>query len=580
MKCKNKVHQSYDAQKERALERKLYFVESMGGECSHCGYCGNLAALSFHHKGGKEYQLDSRSLSNRGISEVRKEIAKCELLCANCHMELHHSHLDVAKLSIEPTALTTELQARKSRGRSTARDASLIIAKNDAFVNKFMENLAHCGVKSGQTLVLGVSGGVDSITMLDLFAKTEMKLKLIVAHMNHGIRREAFLDEELVRNQAQNHGFKYISKTIQPPKTGNLEEELREKRRGFLLSVASNNNADFVALAHNANDQAETLILNLLRGSGPAGLGGMSMSEGGLIRPLLNVSRDEIETYAKANNLAWHEDITNQDTRLRRNFVRHRLLPMFEHLNPDYLSAIHRTAYLQRKIDDHFKEEAWHIIRNVKDKTQKVSAEKLKRLDKPLLYEVFGLLYEEVKGDRKNLSLKHLSSLEEMIADARGSKELDLPGNIVARRRYDKLDFCAKKEHNTPSAPRTKKLRLGAQLFGDWKVTVKMTNHSLPTTRSELIVDAETFKELTVRTRRPGDTIYKKGLGGKKKLQDLFVDAKIDRADRESYPIIVNRQTEEILWVPLLAKSEYKPKNETDKYQITVEEVPHEAKKD
>ena len=112
MKCKNAFHQSYPAQKRRGLERKLYFVKMLGGQCSLCGYSVNLSALAFHHLGGKEFQLDARSLSNRKITPILKEVSKCKLLCNNCHAETHNPNLDLAKLSIEPTALTTELHPR------------------------------------------------------------------------------------------------------------------------------------------------------------------------------------------------------------------------------------------------------------------------------------------------------------------------------------------------------------------------------------------------------------------------------------------------------------------------------------
>lgn len=110
--CKNSVHQSYPAQKKRGLERKVRLIKKLGGKCSRCGYSTNIAALAFHHVGGKEFKLDTRSLSNRKIGPVLEEVRKCELLCHNCHAETHNPTLDLAKLSIEPTALTTELPPR------------------------------------------------------------------------------------------------------------------------------------------------------------------------------------------------------------------------------------------------------------------------------------------------------------------------------------------------------------------------------------------------------------------------------------------------------------------------------------
>ena len=112
IKCKNAGHQSYPAQKKRGLERKLHFVTKLGGKCSVCGYSKNLSGLAFHHLGGKEFQLDARSLSNRKLEPILKELEKCVLLCHNCHAETHNPSLDLAELLIEPTALTTELYPR------------------------------------------------------------------------------------------------------------------------------------------------------------------------------------------------------------------------------------------------------------------------------------------------------------------------------------------------------------------------------------------------------------------------------------------------------------------------------------
>src|SRR5579871_3420399 len=104
--CKNAFHQSYPSQKKRGINRKLRLIEQLGGKCSRCGYSANLAALAFHHLGGKEFKLDARSLSNRKIAPILVEVAKCKLICHNCHAEIHNPNLDLAKLLIEPTALT------------------------------------------------------------------------------------------------------------------------------------------------------------------------------------------------------------------------------------------------------------------------------------------------------------------------------------------------------------------------------------------------------------------------------------------------------------------------------------------
>ena len=115
MKCKNAVHQSYPSQKKRGLKRKLQFVHEQASQCTQCGYNANLAALAFHHLRDKKFQLDVRAFSNRRMYRIEDEASKCVLLCHNCHAEVHNPSLDLAKLLIEPTALTTELHPRNNQ---------------------------------------------------------------------------------------------------------------------------------------------------------------------------------------------------------------------------------------------------------------------------------------------------------------------------------------------------------------------------------------------------------------------------------------------------------------------------------
>ena len=558
--CKNQYFLSYKAQKGRAEKKKAELIAIHEGKCGRCGYSFSLSALSFYDKYGESLHVDTNVLANSSPEKLEDELKNAQVLCRNCYEELQNPASKILK----------QVQA----------DVNI-----DVLTKKFEKNLISCGVKAGQTIVLGVSGGVDSVTMLDLFSKSKLNLKIIIAHMNHGLRTESSEDELLVNNLATKHGFPFYSKRLEPHKehshilenmrmsSSNQEEYFRDERRSYLLSVAENNDADYLALAHNANDQAETLIMNLVRGSGPAGLGAMNMKDGKIIRPLLDISRSEIESYAAYEKLEWHEDQTNRDTNYSRNYIRHRLLPMLSRLNPEFLSIFGRTATLQGDIDNHFKAEAYRIMREP-------SSEKLRHLDKPLFYEVFGLMYETAKGDRKNLSLSHLSAIHQMIMNSNGTKSLDLPGGITVRRAYDKLDFYVKKEHNVPSAPSTKKLSLGMQNFGKWAVDVNKLTSIEKESPLSLVIDEKTFENLYIRTKCSGDVIAKKGLGANKKLQDLFVDAKIDRVDRAGYPLFVQETDHEIIWVPGLAKSEYKPKKETNLYKISLEEVENETTKE
>jgi tRNA(Ile)-lysidine synthase len=495
-------------------------------------------------------------------------------------MELHHPSLDLAKMSIEPTALTTELQARvrtsyqfasqKNIEPSSCRGSSItpknlqifgdpvinngkeIIPKKSDIVKKFQNNMANFDLTTKDAIVVGVSGGVDSVVLLNLlnFLETKIKPKLIVAHLNHGYREDSDNDEIFVSKLAANFGLKFVSKKLDRHSnilqnvgmSSNLEEYFRDERRAFLEEVAKNHKAKYICLGHNAVDQAETVIMNLVRGSGPAGLGGMHMSEGKIIRPILNISRSEIESYAIQNSIKWHEDSTNQDTAFDRNYTRHHILPLLSRLNLEFLESISRSAWIQRRVDEMLKSEANKILDEFKDDVKSGQ-----NLPKPLLYEVFGQMYEKVKGDRKNLDLKNLQRLENLIKKTSGTNEVSLPSGIVARRSYAKLDFLPRMRDN--KVPPKQTVILGKNTFGEWQIKTKIAEYSK--NDDKYICFLPDLNNLTVRTMVPGDQIKLLGTGGTKKLQDIFTDAKIDREKRRNWPVF--EHSGEIIWVPGLA---------------------------
>lgn len=434
----------------------------------------------------------------------------------------------------------------------------------ESLEERFEQNLTHCNVRNGQKIVLGVSGGVDSVVMTDLFLRSPRRLQLIIAHLNHGVRKEAQSDEKFVEKLAKEHNLTFISEKLLPIRGGNLEEEMRIRRREFLERVAGNHRALFVALAHNSNDQAETFFLNVLRGSSPAGLGAMEMSSNKIIRPLLNFSRKEIEQYAKDRTLLWQVDQSNYDVTYSRNYLRHKVFPLFREINPNWLEAFYRTSYLQRKVDNYLKKEAVKFIKEELDVT------KIQRLDKPILYEILGLLYEQAKGDRKDLALKNLQDLEILIASTSGTKSLNLPNKITAIRRYNILEFEAKIAYNGTPQTKLDKLEMGDNYFGRWNIKLDQVNGLGSNSKYHICLDENILSKIKVRTWQTGDKITTFGITGTKKLQDLFVDAKIDREKRYSWPVFVLGK--EVVWVPQIALSRNFSSGVSPKIKIVAEE--------
>jgi len=569
--CKNKHFQDYAVLKARAMERKTRLVTTLGGSCNRCGYSTSIDALSFYDMTGLTLNINTNELANNNYRKLEKQVNNAQVLCRNCFEEVQ------TRQAISHAEFTSASHGKDEILKQVQDD----VKNTDTTTRKFTFNLTYCGVKKGQTIVLGVSGGVDSITMLDLFSKSGLKLNIIVAHMNHGVRIEAKDDEIFVNKVAIKYGYKYISKSITKPTSGNLEEVLRNERRKFLYGVAKDNKSNYIALAHNQNDQAETFIMNFIRGSGAAGLGAMKIQDDMIIRPLLNISREEIECYAMAKKLKWHEDKSNLDTTYSRNYIRHNILPLFSKLNPEYLANIYRTAKIQQDLNEYLKQQADEIISRIVIPGRKPGIQTIKidswlatRNDKVVWFEIFGKMYEKAKGDRKNLALTNLFELEKLISDSKGTKSIDLPDEVIAVRTYKKLDFVPKKEHNNTSAIKPVSIDKLSEFNNGFVVEfLKPSKQILD--NFTLLIDKKQAASLSVRSVSQGDKIAKRGVSGDKKLQDLFVDAKISRDKRQKWPIIINKNNK-IIWVPGLAIDRELPEKPKNPILIKICEVTDE----
>lgn len=204
--------------------------------------------------------------------------------------------------------------------------------------------------KKGDGFIVGVSGGPDSLCLLDVLASLAPKhgFTLRVAHVNYGLRGCASdLDQKLVEKQAASYGIPVTVFRPEKKVSGNLEESLRDIRYGFFETLRKRKKCDHIAVAHNMDDQAETLLLRLLRGSGLQGLSGMRPKNGAVIRPLIETSRQDILRYLEERGIASREDKSNRDTRLLRNRIRHELLPLLEkRFQPKTKKLLANTAAL------------------------------------------------------------------------------------------------------------------------------------------------------------------------------------------------------------------------------------------
>jgi tRNA(Ile)-lysidine synthase len=409
--------------------------------------------------------------------------------------------------------------------------------------------------RRGALVLVAVSGGADSIALLHALVRLRARcgLRLAVAHLHHGIRGAAAdADARFVQRCAQRLGLPLVTERADVPRRAkaegiSLEMAARAARYAFLARAARQLRAAAVAVAHNADDQAETVLLRLARGAGMQGLGGMDpvSRQGGLkiIRPLLGVARPAIIAFLKAHRLRWREDASNRDPHFLRNRVRHEILPLLERrLNPQIRTALQRTTEVLReenKFMDRLATQALPLHTGLERPT--LSVTRLAALPLALRRRALRLWLGAAGVAPEQLDYAAIAAALALLAHKRGTKSVDLGGGWKITRHYARLAV----EKPAAAAPAAWRLEFAAHRG---VIKEKPTQPGRLPARATLSAAAVGAAPLTVRAARPGDRMAPLGLQGTKKLQDIFTDAKVPREQRRLIPVVECRG--EIVWLP------------------------------
>ena len=431
-------------------------------------------------------------------------------------------------------------------------------------------------------VVAAVSGGADSVALFyllqQLAASGDCQLAGL-AHLHHHIRGDAADgDAALCRDLAARAGVPAVIGDAYVPALAtsagvSLEVAGRDARRQFYAEAKAMLTASRVAVAHTRDDQAETVLLRLARGAGPLGLSGMAPQRGHLVRPLLEVSRAELRTYLNRIGEAWREDATNDDRAIPRNRVRHEVLPRLRELNAQADAALARAAGLLRTdavfLDGLANEAAGRLVRMEAGEAGEAGAERRVTIDAAGLANLpvalarrVALRALETANPSRSYGLEEAELLCETAAGGAGGSlaglAMERSGAAVVL-----VSRACRAEARAGASWRRRMLdtdRFELQLdipgavdapHGRWTLSA-----SGPTPRCEaaveagqVMVDASTLSRgLIVRPRRPGDRLHPLGSPGRKKLQDVFVDRKIPRDDRDREPIVTDEMGR-IIWV-------------------------------
>ncbi len=424
-------------------------------------------------------------------------------------------------------------------------------------------------------VVVGVSGGADSMALLHLLiglnGTSDWRLKLHVAHLNHQLRAsEAEKDAAFVQAATDSLSLpctienRDVARLVDT-ESGGVEEVGRRERYAFFERVCLQIGSTIVAVGHQADDNAETILHRVLRGTGLRGLAGIPQSrplspdsEVRIIRPLLRITRNSLREYLADAGIAYREDRTNETNEPMRNRIRNVLLPQIEkEVNPQVREALTRLGEQARWLEAYLKETVQRtfetLIISRTDQVLVLNADALSRKSRIVQTELIRLGYRSFELGEQDLAFSHLVSALDLIADLGSGKQLQLPGGMTLEKRYHRLLFSLPTEE-----PReTIAAEIAVHLPGETLLPIRrlkidcsvreVSAADIPFLRrvadpmeENLDLDA-VHPPLVVRKRRPGDRFFPLGAPGSKKLSDFLIDGKVDPKERERVAVLCDQ---------------------------------------
>lgn len=403
----------------------------------------------------------------------------------------------------------------------------------------------------GGTVLCAVSGGADSVCMLHLLTglSEEMGFSVHCAHFNHKLRgAEADRDEAFVRAWCAGRGIPLSVGSadvaaLAAQRGRGIEETARAARYEFLERTALETGAVRIATAHTADDNAETVLLHLVRGSGLQGLGGIPPRRGSVVRPLLEVTRRQVEDYCALHGLAYVEDSTNADQTYTRNYLRHRVIPLLEQINPRAVEHMAAAAGKARADHEYLNDLAEEIVSRAYMTAAglEIEVRELTGQPEPVALRTVRRLMEQAGGGA-NCTQAHLESVLELCRGKRASGRADLP-RLTVRREYDRLVFAhsnAREERANEGIP----FREGETEYGSTGWTVSCRRVICPADHEKraeaYYLSCEKVSGGPVlRPRRPGDHIKLPGRGTKS-LKKLMIEEKVPLSRRNCVPVLAD----------------------------------------
>ncbi|MFQ5586936.1 MAG: tRNA lysidine(34) synthetase TilS [Thermodesulfobacteriota bacterium] len=428
-------------------------------------------------------------------------------------------------------------------------------------------------VERGDRLLVAVSGGMDSVALLYVLTALRERpgIELTVCHLNHSLRGEESLrDEEFVRSLADELGLAFEGrsediKAIARERKGSLQEVARAVRYAFFDEVAKKVQATKIALGHTSDDNAETVLMRFIKGSGTTGLRGIPPVRGRYIRPLIETGRREVEEFIVEKGIRYVEDSSNLETTYLRNRVRAELIPFIEaRYNPNLRETLSRTASVIARDDEYLTGEAERLRGGVvlERGETKVTLDRvtLAELHDSLLMRLFIMEMAQLYEYSVDITSFHLEAMAGIVRGAAPNASINLPGGVRLVREYNRI-ILIRGGSDAPIEFEGELRIPGVTLIEEISARLETSIiDELPSSlnnddRRTAYFDYDTLTlPILIRSFRPGDRIVPLGMTGHKKVKDLFIDMKVPRSQRHRTPLLVSG--DEIIWVAGVRQSE------------------------
>lgn len=474
---------------------------------------------------------------------------------------------------------------------------------------RVMETIHRYGMlRAGERVGVGVSGGADSVALLQLLdeLRGELGIRLLVVHFNHQLRgADSEADERFVAELASQRGLEFFSAREEVEAEArrhgwNLEDAARRLRYQFFSAIVVSGRATRIAVAHTADDQAETLLAHLLRGTGPAGLAAIYPVAGHVVRPLLEIHRQELREYLAGAQQTWREDPTNQDTSRLRARIRHVLLPQLQRdFQPEVVARLDQLAALAREDEAFWAALVADRYEALVERASGGDSIRIQDLLAPLRLEVpaaaptessdvFAALskrlvrriYEGLKGDRRQLTARHVEQVLHLATACRSGRRVVLPAGVVVERSFERLFFSLSER---ATRPYEYVVRLDAEDSANVSIPeigrrFRLKRIDWPPAASDTRAQAEALdadrlrSPLVLRSWRPGDSYRPHGRRRVRKLKRLLLECRVAARERMGWPVLTSAGM--LVWARGLPVAEgFAPQADTKTGLVIAEEA-------